>query len=180
MKNIVSISLGASADDYEFTTRFRHQSFRVRRFGTDHDVRKALDLLARWQGECDVIGLGMVGDHQLVGTRRIQDQTTAELEAAVSEVPVTTGARLRSFLDEWAIRHVQDREQHYFTNARVLFLSGLTNYRTAQVLSEYTRNMTFADPLLQLGVPKLLGSIAQLETYAALTSPVQRQLPKLW
>jgi predicted amino acid dehydrogenase len=180
MKNIVSISLGASADDYDFTTRFRHQSFRVRRFGTDHDVRRALYLLARWQGECDAIGLGMVADHQVVGTRRILDPTTAELEAAVSEVPVTTGARLRGFLDEWAIRHIQDHGQHDFTNARVLLLSGLTNYRTAQVLSEYTRNMSFADPLLQLGVPKLLGSIAQLEAYAALTSPVQRRLPNLW
>ena len=180
MKTIVSISLGASADDYDFTTRFRGQSFRVRRFGTDHDVRRALHLLARWQGECDAIGLGMVADHQLVGTRRIQDPTTAELEAAVSEVPVTTGARLRGFLDEWTIRHVQDHEHHYFTNARVLFLSGLMNYRTAQVLSEYTRNMSFADPLLQLGVPKLLGSIGQLETYAALASAAQRRVPNVW
>jgi predicted amino acid dehydrogenase len=180
MKSIVSISLGASADDYDFTTRFRRQSFRIRRFGTDHDVGKALALLARWQGECDAIGLGMVGDHQLVGARRIPDPITAELEAAVCEVPVTTGARLRSFLDEWAIRRIQDHDQHDFTNARVLFLCGLTNYRTAQVLSEYTRNMRFADPLLEIGVPIPLGSIAQLEVYAALTSPVQRELRSVW
>lgn len=178
MKNVVSISLGASAGDYDFTTRFMGQPFRIRRFGTDRDVKKALDLLARWQGECDAIGLGMVSDHQLVGTRRIEDATTAELEAAVSEVPVTTGARLRSFLDEWAIRHVQNTRRQYFTNARVLFLSGLTNYRIAQLMSEYTRNMSFADPLLQLAIPRLLTSVSQLEAYATLTSPVQRRLPK--
>ena len=178
MKTIVSISLGASAGNYDFTTSFMGQSFRIRRFGADHDERRALALLAHWQGECDAIGLGMVSDHQLVGSRRIEDATTARLEAAVSEVPVTTGARLRSFLDEWAIRHVQKNHGQYFTNARVLFLSGLTNYKVAQVLSEYTRNLSFADPLLQLGFPKLLGSLEQLETYAALTSPVQRQLPK--
>lgn len=180
MKNIVTVSLGASAGDYDFTTRFRDQSFRVRRLGTDRDVPKALDLLARYQHECDAIGLGMVNDHQLVGPRRIEDPTTARLEAAVSEVPVTTGARLRSFLDEWAIRHIQNNEHHYFTNARVLFLSGLTNYRIAQVLSEYTRNLVFADPLLQLGVPKLLTSLGQLEAYATVTCPWQRRLPNLW
>jgi predicted amino acid dehydrogenase len=179
MKNVVSISLGESAGDYDFTTRFRGQSFRVRRFGTDHDVRKALALIARWQGECDAIGLGMVRDH-LVGTRRIEDPTTAELEAAVSEVPVTTGARLRGFLDDWAVRHVQGHEQQYFTNSRVMFLSGLGSYRTAQALSEYTRNMRFADPLLQLGVPRLLDSIPQLEAYAALAAPVERRLPGVW
>jgi predicted amino acid dehydrogenase len=178
MKSIVSISLGASAGDYDFNTHFMGQPFRVRRFGTDRDVGKALDLLARWQGECDAIGLGMVSDHQLVGTRRIEDATTAVLEAAVSEVPVTTGARLRRFLDEWAIRHIQNTQHQYFTNARVLFLSGLANYGVAQLMSEYTRNMSFADPLLQLGIPKLLGSLGQLEAYATLTSPVQRQLPK--
>src|SRR5512138_3960256 len=122
------------------------QSFRLRRFGVDHDLGKALDLLARWQGECDALGLGLVADHLLVGTRRIEDPTTAELEAAVCEVPVTTGARLRSFLDEWAIRHIQRHERQYFTNARVLFLSGLTCYGIAQVLSEYTKNLRFADP----------------------------------
>jgi predicted amino acid dehydrogenase len=175
MKTIISISLGASAGDYDFTTRFRGQTFRLRRFGTDHDVRRALGLLARWQGECDAIGLGMVRDHQRVGTRRLDDPTTAALEEAVSEVPVTTGARLRGFLDEWAIRHVHEHQRHPFTNARVLFLSGLTNYRSAQVLSEYTRNLRFADPV-GLGVPALLRSIPQLEAYAALEA-ARRRLP---
>jgi len=180
MKNIVSISLGASAGDYDFTTRFMGQSFRLRRFGVDHDVAKALDMLARWQGECDALGLGLVADHLLVGTRRMEDPTTAELEAAVSEVPVTTGARLRSFLDEWAIRHIQAHEQRCFTNARVLFLSGLANYAIAQAVSEYTHNLSFADPLVQFGLPTILGSVEQLEAYAALTSPVPRQLRALW
>ncbi|MGC3999477.1 MAG: dehydrogenase [Anaeromyxobacter sp.] len=178
MKQIVSISLGASAGDYDFTTTFLGQSFRIRRFGTDHDLARAHALLARWQGECDAIGLGRVSDHQLVGAHRLEDSTTAALEAAVSEVPVTTGARLRSVLDEWALRHIQSQERQYFTNARVLFLSGLDDYRIAQVLAEYTGNMRFADPLLQLGVPKLLGSLSELETYAGLTARAQRYLPR--
>jgi predicted amino acid dehydrogenase len=180
MKSVVSISLGARAGDYDFTTRFRGESFRVRRLGTDGDVGRALDLLARWQGECDAIGLGSVRDHQVVGAHRIEDPVTAELEAAVCEVPVTTGARLRGFLDEWAVRHVQHRRRHDFTNARVLFLSGLTSHRIAQVLSEYTGNLSFADPLLQLGLPKLLGSLGQLEAWAAVLASARRLLPDLW
>src|SRR5574338_431781 len=124
--------------------------------------------------------LGLVADHLVVGTRRMEDPTTAELEAAVCEVPVTTGARLRSFLDEWAIRHIQAHEQLCFTNARVLFLSGLANYAIAQAVSEYTHNLSFADPLLQLGLPTILGSVPQLEAYAAVTAPVQRQLQAIW
>jgi hypothetical protein len=113
-----------------------------------------------------------------VGTRRFDDSTTARLEAAVTRVPVTTGAMLRSFLDEWAIRHIQNDDPRYFSNARVLFLSGITNYRLAQAMLEYTPNVTFADPLLQLGVPRLLTSMRGLERYAAATSRAQAWLPK--
>jgi predicted amino acid dehydrogenase len=34
-------------------------------------------------------------------------------------------------------------------------------------MAEYTENLQFADPLLQLGVPKLLGSLAALELYTS-------------
>ncbi len=177
MKHIVSISLGTSAADYDHTTTFLGQTFRIRRVGADHDMQKALALIDRWQAEADVIGLGMVNDHHFVGTRRFADATTARLEAAVTRVPVTTGAMLRAFLDEWAIRHIQNDDAQYFTNARVLFLSGITNYHMAHVMSEYTRNITFADPLLQLGIPALISSVKRLESYAAATSRVQRWLP---
>lgn len=180
MKSVVSISLGASAGDYDFTTRFMGEEFRVRRFGADRDLRRALALLARWRDACDAIGLGGVVDHQLVGARRIEDPVTTALEAGVAAVPVTTGARLRGVVDEWAIRHVQEHENHWFTNARVLFLSGLGSWRLAQVLREYTRNLRFADPFLQLGLPRLLRSTQELEAWAGLAVPLLRRLPNLW
>jgi predicted amino acid dehydrogenase len=49
----------------------------------------------------------------------------------------------------------------------VLFFSGRTNYKLAQSMAEYTPNLQFADPLLQLGVPKLLTSLDTLELYAS-------------
>ena len=49
----------------------------------------------------------------------------------------------------------------------MLFFSGRTNYKLAQSMSEYTPNLQFADPLLQLGVPKLLTSLDMLELYAS-------------
>jgi hypothetical protein len=156
MKHIVSVSLGPANADYEFTTRFLGQQFHIRRFGADGDVSRAAALLGRYQGEADACGLGMVRDHAIVGTRQFVDRLTARLEQAVTRVPVTTGARLRTFVDEWAVRHVHNEEGGYFTNARVLFLSGIGNYRMASTLSEYTRNLRFADPMTLDGLPTLL------------------------
>jgi predicted amino acid dehydrogenase len=170
MKRIVSVSLGPANADYEFSTRFLGQEFHIRRFGADGDVSRAAALLGRYQGEADACGLGMVRDHAIVGTRQFVDRLTARLEQAVTRVPVTTGARLRTFVDEWAVRHVHNEEGGYFTNARVLFLSGIGNYRAASTLSEYTKNLRFADPITLDGVPALLGSLRALERYAVFSA----------
>ncbi|MCU0256135.1 MAG: hypothetical protein MUF60_05290, partial [Vicinamibacterales bacterium] len=147
MKRIVSVSLGPSSGDYAFSATFLGHEFHIRRVGADWQVDKAEALLREHAATADAIGLGMVRDHAVVGTRRFTDRLTARLEQAVEGVPVTTGATLRTLLDEWAVRHVQREHQQYFTNARTLFLSGITNYRIAASLSEYTRNLRFADPV---------------------------------
>jgi len=176
MKRIVSVSLGPASGDYEFTTRFLGHDFHVRRVGADWDLAQAESLLRRYEGEVDAIGLGMVHDHATVGTHRFTDPVTARLEAAVTRVPVTTGARLRTIFEEWAVRHVQLEHPGFFTNARTLFLSGMTNYHIATLLSEYTRNLRFADPATLDGVPKILASLRTLEAYAAARSTVRHWL----
>ena len=167
--------LGPASGDFEFTTTFLGQPFHIRRIGTDGDVAMAARLLERSQHEADACGLGMVSDHAFVGTRRYQDRVTTRLEQVVTAVPLTTGSRLRTFLDEWAVRHVQNEEGGYFTNARVLFLSGMRNYRAASTLSEYTRNFAFADPIALDGLPKVLHSLRALERYAALSARFPRR-----
>ena len=174
MKRIVSVSLAPSAADYEFTTEFLGETFHLRRVGADWDVDKAITLLERAQQEADAIGLGMVRDHATVGTRRLRDRLTSRLERVVTNVPVTTGATLRTFFDEWCVRHVQSEEGQYFTNARTLFLSGITNYRTAAILAEHSRNLRFADPATLHGVPRILNSLRALETYAGTAARLRR------
>jgi predicted amino acid dehydrogenase len=177
MKEIVSVNLGPSSGDYEFTTEFLGQQFRVRRFGADFDERRAEDLVVRWQPEAHVLGLGSVNDHYLVGKRRFQDRTTARLEAAASRGVVTTGARLWTFFDEWAVRHVQREQRNYFNNARVLMLNGATNYQMARTLSEFTRNLMFADPVIQFGIPRILTSLTGLEAWAVGADRLRNWVP---
>jgi len=167
MKNVVSISLGSSAQDFEFTTRFLGQRLHVRRLGTDGSSAKAARLLRQWEKSADVIGIGLVRDSYSVGSRRFVDKDAAQMKARVTRVPVTTGSRLGEIFLEWAVRHTQIRLGNYFNNALVLFFSGLASYKLATTMAEYTDNLEFADPLLQLGVPKLLTSLDALSLYAS-------------
>ena len=49
MKNVVTVTLGASKHDFTLKTEFLGEHFTVKRMGTDGDHRKAWDLLRRQQ-----------------------------------------------------------------------------------------------------------------------------------
>ncbi|MEP7302378.1 MAG: dehydrogenase, partial [Caldimonas sp.] len=167
MKNVISISLGASSQDFEFRTTFLGARLRVRRLGTDGSTARAIELLEQWDGQADAIGLGVAKDSHGLGARRFVERDSMRMQKAVTRVPLTTGARLGEIFLEWAVRRAQAQLGHYFDNANVLFFSGMAHRKLAATLSEYTENLLFADPLLQLGVPKLLTSLDALSLYAS-------------
>ncbi|MGZ5267156.1 MAG: dehydrogenase [Caldimonas sp.] len=177
MKNVISISLGASSGDFGFSTTFLGEKMRVRRLGTDGSTARAIKLLGEWDARADAIGLGVVKDSRSLGARRFIERDSARMRRAVTRAPVTTGARLGDIFLEWAVRSAQAQLGHYFDNANVLFFSGMANRKVVATLSEYTENLLFADPLLQLGVPKLLTSLDALSLYAAGAHYVSRWAP---
>lgn len=178
MKSIVSISLGPSDLDLKFRTKFLGQQFQVERIGTENDLKAAERLVTHWRDKVDALGLGMVKDHYWVGTNHFHQRDTARLEKLAGGTLVSTGARLREIVQEWSLRAAQAELDNFFNNAKVLFLSGTTNYRLASVMAEFTQNLTFADPVLQLGIPRLLNSLKALELYATGSAPVRRFSPE--
>lgn len=177
MKTVVGISLGSAAQNFEFEARFLGKRFRIHRIGTNHSFARAEKLLKQWEGAADAIGVGVVKDSYTIGSQRFVEKESARLTAAITRIPVTTGGRLNDILQEWALRHVQGKLGDYFNNAKVLFFSGVTNYKLAQAMAEYTPNLEFADALLQLGVPKMLGSLDALELYASGAHYVTDRIP---
>ncbi len=166
MKTVVSISLESSEHDYEFTTEFLGQKFHVKRIGVDKDTEQAELLISQWQYKADAIALEGLRDHQRVGTFELQQKLINKLEHISDDTPITSGTRLREILQEWAIRHTQNSLQGFFNNSNVLIFSGMNHFRSASVLTEFTENLRFADPVLQLGIPKFLTSFHALELFA--------------
>jgi len=168
MKRVVCISVGASKYNYEFETEFMGQDFSVKRIGTDGDFKKAEGLLNYWDQKVDAIGIGSVKFPYTIGPKRLTEKRTRRIEKLAEKIktPVTTGANLRKVSFEWSIRSNQYNMNNIFSNARILVLSGMVNYNLASILSEYTENITFADPILEHGIPKFLNSIKELEMYA--------------
>lgn len=177
MKTVIGVSLGAKQHDYELRTQLLGQPLRVRRLGTDADLAEASRLLRHWNTRADAVGLGLAKDSG--GPDRDEDRT-ARLRALVTHAPASDGARLTDIVLEWAVRHAQSTLGHYFDNARVLFFSGLAHQKLALSMSEYTTNLHFADPVLQLGSPKLLTSLQALDLYASGMHYVADWVPRRW
>ena len=76
MKKVVTVSLGASKQDFRFETDFLGQHFQVQRLGADDDIGKAWELMRRHQATADAIGLGEVGDHFHVGQNTLVNKET--------------------------------------------------------------------------------------------------------
>jgi predicted amino acid dehydrogenase len=179
MKQVVSISLGSANQDFDFQTAFVGQQTRVRRFGTNGSASKAVSLLQRWESRCDVLGLGVARDSYSVAGKRYPEADSLALKSCVTRVAVTTGGQLQDILQEWAVRHVQALLPQFFSNARILFLSGRGQYRLAMCLAEYTPNLQFADPIMLHGAPKILHGIHELELYTRGAHVVSGWLPKV-
>ena len=168
MKQVISISLGLSENNYQFETEFLGQDFIIKRVGTDGDMEKAAGLLLKWDKDAEAIGLGNVKFPYSFGPRYLIKKHHHKLHelGAQIQTPVTIGSALRDVSFEWALRYIEYKFGNYFDNARVLFLSGMNNYRIAKVISEFTDNLSFADPIIENGIPKFVNSLKDFESYA--------------
>jgi len=167
MKKVIGISLGSRQQDFELRTRLLGQALHVRRLGTDGDLAEVRRQLRHWDTLADAIGLGLAQDGGGLAIGGDNAARAARLRALVTHARFSHGARLADIILEWAVRHAQSTLGHYFDNARVLFFSGLAHQKLALSMAEYTPNLHFADPVLQLGTPKLLTSLDALGLYAS-------------
>jgi predicted amino acid dehydrogenase len=168
MKRIISLSLGTTERDYEITTKFLGQDFFVKRMGTDGDVNEMVELLYDWENHADAIGLAGIKFPSKIGLRRKAEKRDVRIKELSKEIkiPVTTGEAFRNVAQEWVARYVQETEKGFFTNARVLVLSGMNDYSIASVINTYTDNIQFADPVFDHGIPKFINSLKDMERYA--------------
>jgi len=180
VKQIINISLGPESEDYQLETEFNGQAFSIQRFGTGEDLTKAEDLLLKWNKLADVISISGIKYPPTLGTKGVTHKKTKELLDLCDRMHtlVTTGETLNRVSQEWSIRHIQFQQgNNYFNNANVLFFSGLANSTLAKVMSEYTDNLMFADPVFEDNIPKILHSVSELEFYADKAQGVLKHVP---
>ncbi|MCS6886487.1 MAG: dehydrogenase [Acidobacteriota bacterium] len=180
MKKILSASLGSSEKNYQFTTTFLKEKFQITRIGCDGDISKLKQTIRDFDGQVDAIGLGGISAHfKVAGKTHIHQEAQSVIKTA-KKTPVADGRGLKTILQAWTVRNINQKYKDFFTNENVLFLSGIANYEMAAVLREYTANLSFFDPVIHFNTPYVLDSLQALEYYATGAMPVLTRLPYSW
>jgi len=179
MKRIISISLGSSERDYQFTTTVLGQPIEVRRLGTNGNVARATALIREYDGQVDAIGLGGLTPVFRVGAARYPHHEAISIAAGARHTPVVDGGMLKASLERWAIQKAAEMVRGIFKYRRILITSGIDRYQLAQTLAQFGGQLRFADPIVHLGLPFLPPprSLRQLEIYAATVLPFLSLLP---
>ena len=177
MKEVVSVTLGRSARDYELTTTLLGQQVRVRRIGTDGDVQRAKMLISEFDGQVDAIGLGGVVPVFEVGSNAYVHQQAREIATQARQTPTADGILMKATLERWAVAQAVAKEPGRFNYRRALVFSGIERYPLAQALSGYNVELRFADPRIHFGFPWSLPSLKLLELYASRAMPYLADKP---
>ena len=145
---VVEVSLLDSSEKHEAEATFLDHEFRIVHVGAGGRVDDAVALVTKWATQARAIALTGLDDLRSGGRRRRDLAKLTRLSGATRGVPVANGQALRHVLQEWAVRHVQAEFPGYFDNARVVVLGAADQQTVTRALSEYTANITPADPRL--------------------------------
>ncbi len=179
-KHVVSISLGSSARDASAILELGGQKISIERRGTDGDLDKARQLLERWDGKADAIGLGGTDLYVYAGKKRYTFRESAKLISNVHQTPVLDGSGLKNSLERKLICSLAAGDEVPIKGSRVLLVCAVDRFGMAEALLEMGAQVTFGDLIFGLGINKPLRSLSALAWWASLLAPVVTKLPVSW
>src|SRR5690242_7942798 len=177
MKQVVSVSLGASSGDMRVETEFLGEPFVVAREGTDGDLRRAIARIAELDAKVDAIGLGGIDLYLVSGGRRYVVSQAAKMAAAARRTPVVDGSGLKHTLERETIRWLQREGVIDFRGRRVLMVAGVDRFGMAEALAEAEADLLFGDLIYGLGIKVPVRGLKRVNRLAAMMLPLVCRLP---
>lgn len=177
MKEILVIDLQGGTENTDLS--FLGQEVHIKRVGCSGDVELARDLIKQHDGKLDAIGLeGLPSELQLGNASRIHS-VGAELLAAAQHTPVVNGSGIRAGLERWGIILADRAEPGIFSRKRILMVPGLNHAGMVHALSQHSRDLRFADPVVYFAMPDFpgVGSRLTLDQAAPLTLDQLKDAP---
>lgn len=179
-KTVISISLGSSVRDAKGSLVLGDTHIALERRGTDGDTGKAEELLRRYDGNVDAIGLGGTDLYLVAGTRRYVFAESAKLIRHVKHTPVLDGSGLKNTLERMAVRYLAENHIVDFAGKKALLVCAVDRFGMAEALVKENCRVVFGDIIYGLGCNIPIHSLSSLNRWASVLVPVITKLPIRW
>lgn len=177
MKRIVSVSLGSSERDHVAKLELKGQKVQVERIGTDGDVKGAIELIERLDGEVDAFGMGGLDLYVWAGDRRYELRDARRIARAARVTPIVDGSGLKNSLERRIIPLLEEQLDFNWPQRKVLLVSAVDRFGMAESLHDSGCELLIGDLMFVLGLPIVLRSLPTFTKVAQAIAPLVVQLP---
>lgn len=177
MKQVVSVSLGASHRDHAVETEIMGEKFRIERIGTNGDLDKAVQIIHSLDGKVDALGMGGIDLYIMAGRRRYVLKDALRLKEAAQKTPIVDGSGLKNTLERRTVRYLAEKGLFDFAGKKVLLVCGVDRFGMAEALVEEGAEVTFGDLIFGLDIPVPLKSLRTLSIAGRTLGPLVSRLP---
>lgn len=172
MKRVVSVSLGSTTRDKRVEVELLGEQLVLERIGTNGDIKKAIALYNKLDGQVDAFGMG--GIDLAVGTQDHEYPLHAahRLIEGVTKTPVLDGRGLKHTLERRCMQIVEQEIGDRLRPKRAMVNVALDRYGMAESLIEAGYEMVFGDFLFALGLPIPLHTLRGVNAVASVLAPL--------
>tara|TARA_Y100000034_G_scaffold136768_1_gene215586 strand:- start:20019 stop:20912 length:894 start_codon:yes stop_codon:yes gene_type:complete len=177
MKKVLSISLGSSDRNHKVIIKLDQQKILVERIGTDGDLKKARELLKKYDGLVDAFGLGGIDLSLGIGKDKFKLKEAYKIIKGI-KTPIFDGGGVKNTLDKIALSHLIKNLKIDFTDKKVFLVCACNRSGMAQEFENYGCKMTYGDFMFGLKVPIPIHSLKIGSFLARLSLPLITKLPQ--
>lgn len=144
--------------------QFEGSNYEVTEHKVGNDFKSATALIKRYDGIVDGIALAGIQKWVSGGQSSFIHPGYQKLMRSASESSIHVADRLRHFFSDWLIQRILKEDENFFRGRKVLF----HNAMISPLVNQVVRNggvFRSADAIMLSGIPRLIGSVQELEIW---------------
>lgn len=177
IKKVVSVSLGSSARNHRTEVELLGTRILVERTGTDGNVRKAAELLRKYDGKVDVLSLGGINIFLRAGKNIFVLREGRRLASVAKHTPVVDGFGIKETWEKVMIRYLAENWSWPRPGQTALVCSALDRWGLAEALAAAGCRLIIGDAIFSVGLALPFYSLPSFALAARFAMPVFRHLP---
>ncbi len=182
MKEAVSVSLGSTQRDHSGVIDFGDEKVKIRREGTNGDVKAMIARYKELDGTVDAFGAGGFMFGFQVADKFYPIRMSNNITKHIKITPIVDGYGVKGTIERNSLQMVSKELEELMEGKprTALMTAGVDRYSMAKSIVDAGFDTTFADLAFGLGIKKTIKTLKGLQRLARWTLPIVAKFPLSW